>query len=455
MTFDRIVAGMLVLPHTSPARGWIGIQGETIAAIGTGAMPGALSVDDFGDRIVLPGIIDGQTHACSYGGLPGLGSTTRSALAGGVTTIVDMPYDNPDPLNSAQRLTAKVEAVESFSHCDVALYGTVAPGQDSAVVDELIARGVCAIKISAFESHPQRFPRIDAAQMLDLFERLAGTGVPLGIHNEDQEIVRSRIARLKAAGRETIAVHSESRPEAAELASTAQFLELGAAADAHAHLVHLSTPRGFQLVARYAEEGFRATGELCVHYLFFDPAVDGARLGARLKVNPPIRPHMKEALWAEIDSGRVAFVSSDHSSWPIDNKLTTSIFDAGAGVPGLETLLPAFATGALARWDAPFTKVAYLLSEAPARFFGLYPRKGAIAEGADADLVVLEPGQFTWDPASAHDELNWSPFEGMTFSVRVHTTYLRGRKAYADGEIVVPPGSGAFIARTHHQGTLS
>jgi allantoinase len=451
MTFDRLVAGTLVLPEEIVQNGWIGIRAGRIAAIGAGERPAAKLVDDYGGNWICPGVVDGQTHAGSYRGLPGIASTTRSALAGGITTIVDMPYDNPDPLNTVERLTAKRDAIGQFAHCDVALYGTVAPDQDVSVVTDLIAGGVCAIKISAFESHPQRFPRINTAQVLDLFELLAETDIPLGLHNEDQEIVRDRIARQKRAGRETIADHSDSRPEAAELAATAQFLELGAVAGAHAHLVHLSSPRGLRLVDRYAGEGYRATGELCVHYLFFDPDLDGARLGARLKVNPPIRPGMKEKLWAEVESGRVEFISSDHSSWPVDGKNTPSIYDAGAGVPGLETLLPAMVTGAVARWERPLSRVAYLLSEAPARFFGLYPQKGVIAIGADADLAVLEPGRFVWDSANAHDELNWSPFDGMDFSVRVAATYLRGEKAYADGNVLTPPGSGRFVPRISRQ----
>lgn len=451
MSFDRLVAGTLVLPDGVVENGWVGIIAGKIAAIGRGERPGAEQVDDYGDRWIFPGVVDGQTHAGSYRGLPGFGSTTRSALAGGVTTIVDMPYDNPDPLNTVERFQAKVDAVHEHAHCDVALYGTVAPGQDVSVIPDLLDLGVCAIKISAFESHPQRFPRIDTAQMLDLFEILADTKVPLGIHNEDQEIVRARIARKKAKGLAKIADHSDSRPEAAELAATAQFLELGAGAGAHAHLVHLSSPRGFQLVERYAQEGFRSTGELCVHYLFFDPAEDGERLGARLKVNPPIRPGMREKLWAEVEAGRVEFISSDHSSWPVDGKNTPSIYDAGAGVPGLETLLPSMITGAIARWEQPLTKVAYLICEAPARFFGIYPQKGAICVGGDADLAVLDKGSFIWDSAKAHDELNWSPFDGMEFTVSVAATYLHGEKAYADGDVLAPAGSGRFVPRTDNQ----
>ncbi len=253
-------------------------------------------------------IIDGQTHACSYGGLPGIRSTTRSAIAGGITTIVDMPYDNPAPLNDLQRLKEKVEAIEQHAHAHVALYGTVLPGQLMEDVASLIDGGVVAFKISTFESSPTRFPRISSDQILRLFHALADTPLPLGVHNEDQEIVRAYIAAAKAAGQNGIQAHSASRPPAAELAATAQFLELGASAGAHAHIVHLTTARGFQLVDNYLADGFRATGELCVHYLWFDPERDGEELGARMKVNPPF------ALARSSPCGRKSYLAASPSS---------------------------------------------------------------------------------------------------------------------------------------------
>jgi allantoinase len=441
------VRGTLVTPDGTIPGGWVAIEDGRIAAIGEGTSPGADSAFDAGEDYVLPGIVDGQTHAGSYGGFEGIGSTTRSAVAGGVTTIVDMPYDNPAPVSTLELLDEKIATIGRLAHSDVALYATITPGQSTGEVAPLIERGVAAFKISGFESSPTRFPRIPADLALDLLEALAPTDLPLGLHNEDQEIVLARIARAKAAGQSGIAAHSSSRPLAAELASTAHFLELGAAAGAHAHLVHLTAARGFQLVDHYARDGFRATGELCVHYLWFDPDLDGRRLGAKMKVNPPIRPGQIDFLWDEILAGRVAFVSSDHSSWPLGNKLTASIFDAGAGVPGLETLLPAFFTAARTRGlDAPALTAAQL-SERPAKFFGLWPRKGAIRVGADADLTIFGGAPIVWDAAKAHDELNWSPFDGIDFAGRVRRTYVRGTLAW-DGEAIVNrPGDGAYVPR--------
>ena len=155
---DRLIFGTIVTPDAILRKGWVAVREGRIAAIGEGEAPPAADSFDAGDALVLPGVIDGQTHAGSYGGLKGLGSTTRSAIAGGITTIVDMPYDNPRPLNSPETLQAKIEAVGQWAHCDVALYATVMPGQSMSDVKLLIEGGVVAFKISSFESSPTRFP---------------------------------------------------------------------------------------------------------------------------------------------------------------------------------------------------------------------------------------------------------------------------------------------------------
>lgn len=447
MSYDLVIRGTLALPDGPLEDGWLAVSGGTIAAIGASEPPAAASTFDAGTAVIIPGVVDGQTHATSYGGLPGIRSTTRSAVAGGVTTLVDMPYDNPAPLDTMARLKDKIAAIEEHAHANMALYATVMPDQSLDEIKPLIRAGIVAFKISAFESSPTRFPRIGADRMLAIFEALAETDIPLGIHNEDQEIVRARLAAFRAAGRDGIEAHSPSRPPAAELASTAQFLEIGATANAHAHIVHLSLARGFHLVDHYLSDGFRATGELCIHYLYFDPERDGSELGALMKVNPPIRAGEIDALWNEVLCGRVAFVSSDHSSWPVDNKRTASVFDASAGIPGLETLLPAFYTAAAGRGLDALSLTVEQLCERPARFFGLYPRKGVLRVGADADLVVISPEPQVWDASRAHDELRWSPFDGREFSIRVARTWVGGKLAWDGHDIVNTPGSGRYEPR--------
>jgi len=449
MTYDLLLRGALVLPDRILDGGWVAVRGEKIAAVGSGDAPEARQVIDAGTDWVIPGLVDGQTHATSYRGLPGFEATSQSALAGGITTIVDMPYDNPDPLNTMARLEAKVAAVESLSHCDVALYATVAPGQGTGQMADLAAAGVCAFKLSLIESHPVRFPRIPVNEIRDILTASVPTGLPVGLHNEDQEIVRAGIAGFEAAGKVSPEFHEPSRPEVAELLATAQFLGLGADTGAHVHIVHISTPRGFAMVAEQAARGVRATGELCVHYLHFDNGRDIARLGARMKVSPPIRSGLIDGLWKDCAEGRVALISSDHSSWPIDNKLVPSIFKAGAGIPGLETLGPSFYTDAEARYgsERAVRDLVDFMALKPAQFFGLWPRKGAITVGGDADLVVLRRQSRVVDASVSRDGLNWSPYDGETFSAVVGTTILRGRPVWDGTEILSKAGQGTFVAR--------
>jgi allantoinase len=445
--YDLVVRGTLVLPEGTLPNGWIAISSGTIAAIGSGTYPQADKVHNVGSNYVLPGFIDGQTHATSYKGLVGFEATSRSAIAGGITTMVDMPYDNPDPLNTIERLRLKIEAVEDLSYSDVVLYATIAPGQGTQEMAELAKAGVAAFKISSFESHPVRFPRLPASDTLAILEASVETGLPVGLHNEDQEIVRASIAALKADGKITPEWHEPSRPLAAEMTATAAFLELGASTGAHVHIVHISAPRGYDLVSRYRAEGVNATAEMCVHYLHFDAAQDIDRLGARMKVSPPIRSGMIEGLWRALHDGQVDFVSSDHSSWPIDNKFTPSIFDAGAGIPGLETMAPSFYSDLIGRVPDPIRTVAEYLSSKPAAFFGLSARKGALKVGADADLAVLETGEYPFDASQSRDGLNWSPYDGEVFKVRIAATFLRGKLVWDGTEITGDRGDGRYIPR--------
>lgn len=446
-SFDLLIRGNVVTPEGVLPDGWVAISGEKIAAVGSGAEPESVRRHDAGSAYILPGLIDGQTHAGSQFGFPGIEPTTRSAVAGGITTIVDMPYDEPQPVDRLDILDAKVAAIAKHAYCDVALYATVPSVPVVGEIEKLVQAGVVAFKISSFENHPVRFPRITNEHALTLLQTLADTDIPTGLHNEDQEVVKAQTALLTAQGRTAPKDHDPSRPEVAELLSTANFLELGAATRAHVHIVHISTPRGFELVKRYREDGFRATAEMCVHYLHFDAATDIERLGALMKVNPPIRSNAREGLWRELLAGNVEFVSSDHSAWPLARKQADSIYKVAAGIPGLETLAPVFYSDLAGRVPDPAFMTARYLSERPARFFGLWPKKGAIMPGADADITILDPKPWTYSAAAAHDGLGWSPFDGERFAARPVATFVRGALVWDGKAITGKAGHGRYAKR--------
>ncbi len=201
MSFDLVIRGDLVLPEEMLPEGYVAVAAGRIAAIGAGEVPPARETVDARGRLVFPGVIDGQVHAGSAEGFGGLEDLTRSAAAGGVTTVVDMPYDEPDPVVDCDLLARKIEVLESKAHVDVALYGTVAKQVDVAMIGRLADAGVAAFKISTYESHPKRFPRITHPEMERAFRAIAETGLTVAVHNEDQELVDDAIARAKAAGR--------------------------------------------------------------------------------------------------------------------------------------------------------------------------------------------------------------------------------------------------------------
>jgi len=444
MAFDLVIKGDLVLPDGVSENGWVGVTDGAVAAIGAGEAPDAAETADHSGALVFPGVVDGQTHAGSIAGFGGLEDLSRSAIAGGVTTIVDMPFDEPDPVWSRDLLDAKIESANSVACCDVALYGSVKKQVETDQIAALADGGVCAFKMSTYESNPHRFPRIPHHEMARAFTAIAETGLTVAVHNEDQEVVDDAIARFREARETGANVHHPSRPPLAELLANAIILEMGAQTGARAHIVHSSLARGFDMARQYRDQGFAATCETCIHYLVFDEE-DVLERGARGKVNPPIRPDQREAIWDRIVAGEAAFVSSDHCSWPLERKPDDDIFKAAPGAPGVECLLPAMLTACAERGHGPELAAA-MLCEGPARHFGLFPKKGAIRVGADADFAVVSRGSYTHDDATLHCELApWSPYDGMEFSGRVVETRLRGLKAFEAGSVLAAPGDGAFV----------
>lgn len=444
--FDLIVTGDLVLADTVLPGGYVAINGQTIAAVGTGHLPNATETRRFENSLVFPGLVDAQVHAGSIEGTAGLRDATRAAAAGGVTTIVDMPFDNPDPVDSVERFAAKVEAAERLAVVDVALYATAPKtGDVGGAVRGLADAGAASIKLSTYEYHPVRFPRFSTGEMFEVFTAAAKVGLPVAFHNEDPELVAHFSAQWAARGDRGPAAHGGGRPPIAELVADAQILELASHTGVRCHIVHSSVAAGNRIAARYRALGNPVSVETCVHYLVFDEN-DTMRLGAFLKLNPPIRPAAERALlWESLAAGEIDMVSTDHVAWPEASKSDPDIFKNASGVPGLETLLPALYTGIVAERGMSPCVVARLAAENPARHFGLFPRKGRIAAGADADLAVfrLEPNAF--DPARMTSAVKWSPYEGVEMAGRVAATWVRGQAVFDEGRVVAADGHGRFV----------
>jgi allantoinase len=443
--FELVVTGRVVCPNRVIDNGYVAVRDGRIERVGEGAAPAAAERQDFGDAFVMPGAIDAQVHSRSQKGQEDFVWSTRAAAAGGVTTIVDMPYDDGVLICNGERLRTKAREAAEQARVDFALYATVDPNEGAARIGELVAAGAAAFKFSTFETHPTRFPRIPTPMLYLCFAAIAPHGLIAGVHNENDESVRAFTKRVLASGRNDYAAHGLSRPPIAEALATAEVYEIAAATGCSGHIVHCSIGRGYDLCSAYRMQGFDTTIEACIHYLMLDEESDVARLKGFAKINPPVRARReREALWRHLAAGNISVVSTDHVSWSADRKSNEKMLDNASGVPGLEVLYSLLLTGLLERRLSP-SWAARLLAANPARLFRIGHIKGALELGRDADIVVMAHRPGRYDPAaSGHNFVRWSPYEGMELSHRPVATFLRGKPVF-DGARVADPGAGRFI----------
>jgi allantoinase len=443
-----VFLGDLVTASGIIAGGYVAARGEVIAAIGQGAPPPTHETIDHSGCMIFPGLVDGHMHTSSAIGWPGIEESTKSAAAGGITTCVDMPYDTPQPVTDADVLADKIGWVNRTAHVDVALYGTIRKVGGVGEIPGLAAAGISAFKLSTYEYDPVRFPRIDHPTMVAAFAEIAKTGLPVAVHNEDQELVERLTAEARAAGKTEPIMHCRTRPALAETMADQEIFEIGLATGAHVHIAHSSVARGFAIAETFRALGAQATGETCVHYLCMTED-DIERLGGRGKCNPPFRTAAEiERIWECLLAGKVAYVSTDHAPWPAERKVSPDIFENGAGLIGLQTFAPLMFTLLDERGLSPSLMAEYC-AERTAKLHGLWPKKGAIRVGSDCDLAILKPHDYRFDEATIVDrpELRWSPYHGRRMRARVAATVLRGRTIWDGANVLARPSTGRFVKR--------
>ena len=442
---DQVFAGTVVLPDRMIDNGYVLVADGLVQAVGSGPLPAGERCGGTG-FFVLPGAIDAQVHSRSQKGQEDFIWSTRSAAAGGVTTIVDMPYDDGCLIASAERFRTKAAEAGAQARVDFALYATVDPEEGPARIGELIDAGAAAFKFSTFGTHPKRFPRIPPQMLYACFGVIGPRGLVAGIHNENDEMVRAFTAEIEAHGITDYRAHGLSRPPIAEALATVEVFELGAGAGCPVHIVHSSIARGYELAAAYRAQGHAATIEACIHYLTLDEENDVRRLGGKAKINPPLRSRREvEALWHHLAAGNVTVVSTDHVSWSKDRKTDPNMLKNASGVPGLEALYALLMKG-LSERNLPFTHAARLLTHNPANLFRIAHVKGALAVGRDADIVLMRRDPHRYRAAdSGNNFVSWSPYDGIELPFRPIATFLRGGCVAADGRVTAAPGAGRFI----------
>jgi allantoinase len=443
--FDKVFAGTVVLPDRVIDDGHVLVADGLVQFVGSGRAPAGEKHGGPG-FLVLPGAIDAQVHSRSQKGQEDFIWSTRSAASGGVTTIVDMPYDDGCLIASADRLREKVTAATVQARVDFALYATVDPQEGAARIDELVDAGATAFKFSTFGTHPTRFPRVPPQTLYACFSRIGRRGLVAGIHNENDEMVRAFIADVEKRGVTDYRAHGLSRPPITEAVADAEVFELAAGAGCPVHIVHSSIARGYELAAAYRAQGYAATIEACIHYLTLDEENDVRRLGGKAKINPPLRSRGEvEAIWRHLAAGNVTVVSTDHVSWSEDRKSDLNMLKNASGIPGLEVLYPLLMKG-LSERNLSLTHATRLLAHNPATLFRITNNKGALAVGRDADVVLMRRDPRHYRAAdSGNNFVSWSPYDGIELPFRVVATFLRGSCIAEDGRVTGAPGTGRFI----------
>jgi allantoinase len=443
--FDLVVTGRIVRADAVIENGYVAIREGKIERVGEGPSPQAAERQDFGSAFVMPGAIDAQVHSRSQKGQEDFIWSTRAAAAGGVTTIVDMPYDDGVLICTAERLRTKAHEAARQARVDFALYATIDPAEGALRIPELASAGAAGFKFSTFETHPTRFPRVPSPMLHECFAAIRQQGLAAAVHNENDESVRFFTKQVLASGRTDYLAHNLSRPPVTEALATAEVYEIAAATGCSGHIVHCSIGRGYDLCNAYRMQGFDTTIEACIHYLMLDEESDVSRLVGFAKINPPVRARReREALWHHLAAGNITIVSTDHVSWSADRKSNPNMLENASGVPSLEVLYSLLVTALVERNLSP-TWAARLLAANPARLFRIGHVKGALEPGRDADITVMAHRPGRYDAAdSGHNFVQWSPYQGIALAYRPVATFVRGKIAF-DGTAVGQPGTGRFV----------
>jgi allantoinase len=417
-------AGRVVLPDGVRAAAVHSEDGRITAVTGFDDAP-ASAVTLADDEVLLPGLVDSHVHVNEPGRTEweGFASATRAAVAGGVTTIVDMPLNSIPPTVSIEALHVKREAAKGQVAADVAFWGGAVPG-NVGDLRPLHEAGVVGFKCFLLDSGVPEFPPLDDAGLRAALAELATFDGLLIAHAEDADVIA---AAPEPSGR-SYAGFLASRPGAAEETAIGRLVAAARETGARAHVVHLADADALPMLRAARASGVRITVETCPHYLTFaaEEVPDGA---TSFKCCPPIRQAShREALWAALTEGDVDLVVSDHSPCTPDLK-RLDVGDFGAawgGIASLQVALPVVWTGAQGR-GIGLDSVVRWMAEAPARLAGL-PTKGAIAVGRDADLVVFAPDQ-RWTVGELEHRNPVTPYAGRPLVGAVRRTWLGGRTA--------------------------
>jgi allantoinase len=447
---DLIVRGTRVVTREGVHPAAIRIHEGTIVGISAyDDVPTGSAVYEVGDLAVMPGLVDTHVHINEPGRTEweGFTTATRAAAAGGITTLIEMPLNSIPATTTVNAFQEKLAATTGKLCVDAGFWGGLVPG-NATELRALWEAGCFGFKCFLFDSGVPEFASVRELDLRQGLPELAKIAAPLLAHAElpgpIEDAAKHRSA--DASGR-SYKTWLDSRPRAAENEAIALLLRLAAEYGTHVHIVHLSSSDAIPRIRAAKAGSARLSVETCPHYLTFaaEDIADGA---TQFKCAPPIRErNNREQLWAALADGTLDMIATDHSPCPPEMKKQDKgdFLDSWGGIASLQLSLPAVWTQARARGYS-LTHIARWMCAAPARLAGLEKKKGAIAVGCDADLVIWNPEKaFRVDPARLQHQHKLTPYAGLDLMGIVETTFLRGKKVFERGEICSAPAGRVLL----------
>ena len=412
----------------------------------------AETVRDLEGKVVLPGLVDGHVHFNEPGRSDWEGYYTGSsaAAAGGITTVCDMPLNSTPPTINKEQLIKKRAVASKQSVVDFANWGGL-ENNNLDKLPELHEEGVNGFKAFLSDSGVD-FERIDDDLLFAGLTMSKELGFFIGVHAENQYVTTYLKDLMQRNGRFDRAAWYESRPPETELEAINRACYWAEKTGGNLHIVHITIPDGIERVAESKKRGGHVTSETCPHYLYFNQE-DFEAIGPSAKCAPPIRSkETVEDLWRQVFDKKVDVIQSDHSPcpWQMKAKGMDNIWDAWGGVQGIQTMLSVILTEGFHKRGLSLSDIVRMMCSNPARLHGFYPRKGSLAPGSDADLVVLDiDREWTLDADQLFSKNKHSAFLGKTFKGKAIATYVRGQLVYEEGKILAEPGFGQLVRRDY------